>query len=110
MKPVILVTGASGQVGCEFRDIASEHPQFHFVFLSRKEASVTDNIALKHAFEKHRPSWVVNCAAYTAVDKAESEQELAFEINGNAVGHLAFVCREYKSGFIHFSTDYEYGR
>jgi dTDP-4-dehydrorhamnose reductase len=57
-------------------------------------------------FDSVKPAYCINCAAYTAVDKAESEKELAFQINGEAVGVLAAVCKEHGTKFIHISTDY----
>ncbi|MGZ5255256.1 MAG: SDR family oxidoreductase, partial [Flavitalea sp.] len=105
-KTTILVTGSNGQLGSELRELAPSYPQFNFIFLTREELSITDRIAVDHLFELHQPLFVVNCAAYTAVDKAETELELANDINGNAVGHLAYACKKYGSGFIHISTDY----
>lgn len=104
--PTIIVTGSNGQLGSELRELSAKFNQFDFIFFSRDELSITDKEKLDQIFEQYQPDWLVNCAAYTAVDKAESEKELAFEINGNAVGHLAFLCKEHKTGFIHISTDY----
>lgn len=105
-QPAIIVTGSNGQLGSELKDLSGQYPQFNFVFLSREDVSITEKEKLQKVFEQYHPAWLVNCAAYTAVDKAETEQETAFEINGNAVGHLAFLCHGYKTGFIHISTDY----
>ncbi|HWJ91833.1 MAG TPA: dTDP-4-dehydrorhamnose reductase [Flavisolibacter sp.] len=105
-KKIILVTGSRGQLGMELQQIAPLYPQFDFVFLSREEASIADKEKLAHLFEKYRPAFLVNCAAYTAVDKAESEKEASEEINGHAVGHLAALCSQFGTRFIHVSTDY----
>lgn len=105
-RPTILVTGSNGQLGSELKDLAPSYPQFNFIFLSREELSITDKDAVNAWFENNRPAFVVNCAAYTAVDKAETEFLEANEINGNAVGHLAFAAAKYQAGFIHISTDY----
>jgi dTDP-4-dehydrorhamnose reductase len=105
-SPTILVTGSNGQLGSELKDLATMYPQFNFIFLSREELSITDKEAVDAFFENHQPAFVVNCAAYTAVDKAETEPLVANEINGNAVGHLAYAAAKYQSGFIHISTDY----
>ena len=105
-KPTILVTGSNGQLGSELKDLSASYPGFTFIFLTREDLSISDQNAVEELFNLHQPSFLVNCAAYTAVDKAESETELANEINGNAVGHLAFACRKFKTGFIHISTDY----
>ena len=90
-QPAIIVTGSNGQLGSELKDLSGQYPQFNFVFLSREDVSITEKEKLQKVFEQYHPAWLVNCAAYTAVDKAETEQETAFEINGNAVGHLAFL-------------------
>ena len=102
----IIVTGSNGQLGGEIKDLSTHFPQYDFIFLSREDVSITDIVSLKNVFDQHHPEWVVNCAAYTAVDKAETEKDMAFEINGTAVGHLAELCREHNANFIHISTDY----
>lgn len=102
----ILVTGANGQLGMELRDLASNQSSFSFVFLSREELPIENDEAIKSVFEKYRPQYLINCAAYTAVDKAESEKEQAFLINSAAVGILARNCKEFDTQLIHISTDY----
>ena len=102
----IIVTGSNGQLGNELKELESSYPGFSFLFFNREEFPVTDKDAVEEIFKKHQPAFLVNCAAYTAVDKAEAEQELATEVNGIAVGHLAAFCRKYKTRFIHISTDY----
>jgi dTDP-4-dehydrorhamnose reductase len=102
----ILVTGANGQLGKELKKIASSYPQFEFIFLSREDLPIHHFELLRNTFKGYRPAYLINCAAYTAVDKAESEKELAFQVNGEAVGVLAAVCKEYHTKFIHISTDY----
>jgi dTDP-4-dehydrorhamnose reductase len=76
------------------------------VFTDVGELSITDNDAVKKIFEEHRPAYLINCAAYTAVDKAESEKELNNQINGVAVGILALASNQNGTKFIHISTDY----
>ena len=105
-KPVILITGANGQLGKELRDIAPSYPQFHFIFLSREDLPVHHFELVRNYFEITKPDYCINGAAYTAVDKAESEKQLAFQVNGEAVGVLAAVCKKYQTKFIHISTDY----
>ncbi|MGE5108952.1 MAG: dTDP-4-dehydrorhamnose reductase [Sphingobacteriales bacterium] len=105
-KPVILVTGANGQLGKELKDIVYLYPQFNFIFLSKEDLPIHHFELVRNYFEITRPDFCINCAAYTAVDKAESEKELAFQINGEAVGVLAAVCKKYHTKFIHISTDY----
>jgi dTDP-4-dehydrorhamnose reductase len=102
----IVVTGSNGQLGSELKELVSSFPQFQFIFLNREELSIADKQGVENFFRKYQPSYLVNCAAYTAVDKAESEKELANEINGTAVGILASVCKQYGTKFIHISTDY----
>ncbi|HEX2848359.1 MAG TPA: dTDP-4-dehydrorhamnose reductase [Chitinophagaceae bacterium] len=106
VKQKILVTGANGQLGKELQELSSEFLVFDFIFLSREELPIHDAGSVKQAFEKYTPQYCINCAAYTAVDKAETDQENAFLINGEATGVLASVCKEYNTRFIHISTDY----
>ncbi len=102
----ILVTGSNGQLGKELQQIAPSFPFFGFIFLSREELPIHDFQKVKNIFKTHHPQYLINCAAYTAVDKAEVEKELAFQINGEAVGVLAAICNENYCKFIHISTDY----
>ena len=104
--PKILVTGANGQLGKELRDLAPLYPQFEFIFLSREDLPIHHFELVRNFFETLKPDYCINAAAYTAVDKAESEKELAFQVNGEAVGVLAAVCKEHHTKFIHISTDY----
>lgn len=78
----------------------------NYVFLSSDEGNVTKADQLRHLFEKLKPDVVVNCAAYTAVDKAEDEIDLAYAINSHAVKNLAILSKEYNSKLIHISTDF----
>lgn len=105
-KPVILVTGANGQLGKELQEIASSNSLFKFVFLSREDLPIHHFELVRSYFDTVKPAYCINCAAYTAVDKAESEKELAFQVNGESVGVLAAVCKKYDTKFIHISTDY----
>lgn len=102
----ILVTGSNGQLGQELRDLAVLHKEFDTVFLTRQDVSLDDVEALVKIVRQHQPDFVINCAAYTAVDKAESEKEEAFQINAIAVGALAQTAKEIGAYFIHISTDY----
>jgi dTDP-4-dehydrorhamnose reductase len=106
MTNKILVTGSNGQLGSDLRDLAASYPQNEFVFTDVAELSITDRDAVNSFFANERPAYLVNCAAYTAVDKAESEKALSDEINGTAVGILASACQEHGTRFIHISTDY----
>ena len=105
-KPKILVTGSGGQLGKELQEQAPLFPQFEFVFLSREDLPIHNFELVRVFFNSVKPAYCINCAAYTAVDKAESEKDLAFQINSEAVGVLAAVCKEHDAKFIHVSTDY----
>ncbi|HYC27937.1 MAG TPA: dTDP-4-dehydrorhamnose reductase [Chitinophagaceae bacterium] len=102
----ILITGANGQLGNEFRSLATRYHNDSFIFLSRQELSIDDAGNVQQVLRQHNPDWVVNCAAYTAVDKAETEKEQAMAINAEGAGILASVCTELGAKFIHISTDY----
>ena len=102
----ILVTGSNGQLGSELKELAFIHSEYKFVFFSREYLPVNDKSAIEKVFLKHQPAYLINCATYTAVDKAESEIEQANEINGTAIGTLAAMCKQNKTKFIHISTDY----
>lgn len=106
MKQKIVVTGANGQLGSEIKLLSSSFPQYEFLFVSRGQLAIDDEKAVNDLLAIHTPSWLVNCAAYTAVDKAETEKELAFRINGYATGVLAAACKAIDCRFIHISTDY----
>jgi dTDP-4-dehydrorhamnose reductase len=102
----ILITGANGQLGNEFRSLAAKYPLDSFIFLTRHELPIDNSDTVRQMLQQHRPNWVVNCAAYTAVDKAETEKEQAMAINAEGAGTLAAVCAELGAKFIHISTDY----
>jgi dTDP-4-dehydrorhamnose reductase len=105
-KPVILVTGSNGQLGKELQQLADAYPQYRFVFASREDLKLHHYGLVENFFIATKPQYCINCAAYTAVDKAESEQDMAMLVNGEAVGHLAAICKKYNTKFIHISTDY----
>lgn len=102
----VIVTGSNGQLGSELKELAPGYPELNFIFLSRDELSIGNKEALDKTFELYQPEYFINCAAYTAVDKAEEEISLAFEINGTAVGNIAELCHRHNCKFIHISTDY----
>lgn len=102
----ILVTGANGQLGSELRNASGRYPGFDFLFTDLPEADITDPVAVSEIFKKGGFGALINCAAYTAVDKAESDVSRAMEINGNAVGFLAEACRKHDVCMVHISTDY----
>ena len=104
----ILVTGANGQLGKELRDLAAQFSAYEFLFLSREDMPIHHFELVRHFFDQFKPDFCINCAAYTAVDKAESETELAKLINAESVGILSAVAAEADCRFVHISTDYVY--
>lgn len=106
--PTILVTGSNGQLGSEIKVLSKKFPSYNFLFVSREELSIENSESLQSFFEKNKIDYCINCAAYTAVDKAETEKEKAFFINADAVGKLATICLENQTKLIHISTDYVY--
>lgn len=107
MKPQVLVTGANGQLGQTIQELfKKECSNYEFVFATRKEADITDYDQLNKFFSNHSFQYCINCAAYTNVDKAEEEQELAHKINAEGVKNLATICKEQNTILIHISTDY----
>ncbi len=105
-KKTIIVTGANGQLGRELQVLAPSFPELEFVFADRSQLPIEDSARVLAFFQQTNPAWCINCAAYTAVDKAESEKEAAFHINGDAPGYLAAACRTTGARLIHVSTDY----
>ena len=102
----ILVTGSNGQLGKELKKIAPSFPEFEFIFLSREDLPIHHFALVRNFFKGYHPQYLINCAAYTGVDRAEQEKDLAFQVNGEAVGVLAAICKEQQCKFIHISTDY----
>ena len=105
-KPTIPVTGANGQLGSELQMLAKTNQQFNFIFTNKAQLPIDDEQAVFYFFDKQKIDFCINCAAYTAVDKAESEKEKAFLINATAAGNLAKACTQYHTQLIHISTDY----
>ena len=106
--PTILVTGANGQLANEIKEISTLFPSYHFFFSDRQDLPIDDERKLIKFFENEQIHFCINCAAYTAVDKAETDQDKAFEINADAVGILAELCKKHQTKLIHISTDYVY--
>ena len=94
---VVLVTGANGQVGQSLQFIAPNYPDIQFVFCDSKVLDITNLNNIYHVFEQYKPNYCINAAAYTAVDKAESEPEEAQLINVNGAKNLAEICKEFKT-------------
>lgn len=103
---VVLVTGANGQLGQSLQLVASKHPEIHFVFCSSADLDITDLESCQSVFSKYNPNYCINAAAYTAVDKAESEPEKAHAINVVGAQNLAVVCKKQHAVLLHVSTDF----
>ena len=102
----ILVTGANGQLGNELKSLAPGYPYCQFLFVTKEELNIGNfNDPIKY-FAGHSIDYCINCAAFTAVDKAETEKETAFLINADAVAVLAKICFKNQTQLIHISTDY----
>lgn len=101
----ILVTGSAGQLGHSLRDIAADSTN-HYIFTDVAELDITDKSAIICMMEAEKVNMVINCAAYTNVDKAEDDFDTANLINNTAVRNLAETCKQFCATFIHVSTDY----
>ena len=102
----ILITGAGGQLGREMQALAADHPDFTYDFTDAATLDVTDRGAVDEWFATHPVDFVVNCAAYTAVDRAESDREACHRLNAFAPGCLADAARRNGAQMVHVSTDY----
>ena len=108
ISPTILVTGSAGQLGSEIKSLSDSFSAFNFLFVSRSELPIENEKAVQKFFNENAIDYCINCAAYTAVDKAESERDRAFLINADSVGKLAAICESHHTKLIHISTDYVY--
>ena len=106
MMSTILVTGASGQLGSEIRERSGRYSGYTFVFTDTGELDITDPEATASFIAELSPSWVINCAAYTAVDKAEDDEEAATLINAGGVENIVSAITGSDCKLIHISTDY----
>ena len=102
----IVITGANGQLGTEIRMASGALPSFEFLYTDYDTLDITDEGALEGFLERECPAFLVNCAAYTAVDRAEQEPAAAKELNARAPGLLARCCLTTGTRLIHISTDY----
>jgi dTDP-4-dehydrorhamnose reductase len=102
----VAVTGSNGQLGKELASIADGHPRLQFTFLSRKEFPLEDPDKMASWLNHNPVDIFIHCAAYTAVDKAESEKEKAFQVNATAPGLIASLLSKSNARFIYISTDY----
>ena len=104
----ILVTGANGQLGSEMRRLGAVSPN-NYIFTDVAELDITNGVAVALFVKQHSIEAIVNCAAYTNVDKAESDAATAELINATAVGNLAVAAKEVNATLFHISTDYVFG-
>ncbi len=102
----ILVTGANGQLGSEIRERSVQFPAFRFIFTDINELDITDWKAVDAFLAKESPDFLINCAAYTAVDVAETDEELAELLNTKVPAWLGKLGKQRNSKVIHISTDY----
>ena len=106
MHKSILVTGANGQLGNELHELSVLYTDYTFTFIARSDLDLSNTEAIRTYFIDKTFDVIINCAAYTAVDKAESEQDLAKAINTTALETLARIAKEKAISLIHISTDY----
>jgi len=102
----VLVTGAGGQLGQALAVVSENQPEINFYFKTSRELDITISTKLSELFANHSFHFCINCAAYTAVDKAELEEDEAFRLNATAVKDLASHCKRYNTTLIHISTDF----
>ena len=103
----VLVTGSNGQLASCIKDLAKQYDGLNFIYTDYKELDICDLSQVNTFFESNKKiDYCINCAAYTAVDKAESDVEKAFEINANGAKNLAIACREFDAVLIQVSTDF----
>lgn len=102
----ILITGSAGQLGNEISKLSVNHPEHNFIFTDVKELNITNESDIENFFNQRNIDFIVNCAAYTAVDLAEKEKELSTLINSTAVKNLAQISAHFNAKLIHISTDY----
>lgn len=103
---VVLVTGASGQLGQALQFVAGNYPKITFVFCDSKKLDITDPDCIDTIFQEVKPDFCINAAAYTAVDKAESEPEKTYLINVTGAKNVAIACKAHTATLLHVSTDF----
>ncbi len=102
----ILITGSNGQLGNEIRVLAKDYPDFQFIYTDIDELDISNPVKVEAFFQATQPKVVINCAAYTAVDKAESDEQLTWLINSTAVENMSKSATGVGALMIHISTDY----
>lgn len=104
----ILVSGGSGQLAQSFSSIKTSHPEFEILLLDKFQLDITSVNSLEKNIDHFQPDYFINCAAYTAVDLAETQPEIAYLINAKAVENIGKICALNEIPVIHFSSDYVY--
>lgn len=102
----VLVTGGDGQLGSVLKEIAPNYPEYKFLFADLGNLDITNHSAVKEFISSNNINIIINCAAYTAVDKAESQPELSNAVNHLAIPNFAHIAKEKKIRLVHISTDY----
>ncbi|WP_026994628.1 dTDP-4-dehydrorhamnose reductase [Flectobacillus major] len=102
----ILVFGGTGQLGQCLRKVANSLGVEGLIYLDKHQGNILDIVSLDSLFKTYQPSYIINCAAYTAVDKAEDEITSSRELNNHGVANLAHVCKQFGTILIHISTDF----
>ncbi len=102
----LLVTGANGQLGWELGQLAKAYPAFEFVLVDRSQLDLTFPETFEKIIQTIAPDCIINTAAYTAVDKSETEKALSYTVNATAVQTLASICKKLAIPFMTYSTDY----
>ena len=102
----VLITGAKGQLGCCLKAASKNYPDIDFSFVDKEILDITTPKAVSTFFEEHTFDFCINAAAYTQVDKAESDEEQAFLVNAEGVKNLSIACKKHKVTLLHISTDY----
>lgn len=102
----ILVTGSNGQLGSELKSLSDNYSSFSFFFHDIETLDLTSKEQIKNFLDELNPDYIINCAAYTAVDKAEAEIKKAYELNATVPYQLALLTEKYSTKLIHISTDY----
>jgi dTDP-4-dehydrorhamnose reductase len=103
---VVAVVGANGQLGQALKHIVANHPAVQCHFFSSKEIDITQVTSIEKVWHQLKPDFCINAAAYTAVDKAESESDKATLINVYGTRNLATICKEFNTTLLHISTDF----
>lgn len=102
----VLVTGGKGQLGQATQALAPKYPNISFHFTDSDETDITNIESLENTFSQIKPDYCINAAAYTAVDKAESDQDKAYAVNVTGAKNLALICKKYGTTLLHVSTDF----